>query len=63
MRLLKKDTFIKDVLILLLVGIIVSALFAAGFALVTDKYFGKTVTGIMGAYGQYDLLFQGKVEL
>ncbi|HYH01962.1 MAG TPA: hypothetical protein VEC37_02590 [Bacillota bacterium] len=63
MRLLKKDSFIKDILILLLVGITVSALFAAGFALVTDKYFGKTVTGIMGDYGQYDLLFQGKVEL
>ncbi|HEY8464196.1 MAG TPA: hypothetical protein VIM29_09290 [Bacillota bacterium] len=62
MRILKKDTFIKDVLILLLVGMAVSALFAAGFAMFTDKYFGKTVTGIMGDFGQYDLLFQGKVE-
>jgi ABC-type transporter Mla subunit MlaD len=63
MRLLKKDTFVKDILILLIVGMTVSALFAAGFAMATDKYFAKAVTGIMGDFGQYDLLFQGKQEL
>jgi hypothetical protein len=63
MRLIKKDTFVKDILILLVVGVTVSALFAAGFAMATDKYFAKAVTGIMGDFGQYDLLFQGKQEL
>jgi hypothetical protein len=63
MRLFKRDTFVKDTLILLVVGILASSLFAAGFAMATDKYFAKAVTGVMGDFGQYDLLFQGKQEL
>jgi hypothetical protein len=63
MRLIKHDTFVKDAIILLVVGIVSAALFAAGFAMATDKYFAKAVTGVMGDFGQYDLLFQGKQEL
>jgi hypothetical protein len=63
MRLLKQDTFIKDILQLLLIGIATSALFAAGLAMATDKYFAKAITGIAGDFGQYDLLFQGRQEL
>lgn len=63
MKILRKDTFIKDITILLLVGIVVSAVFAAGFAMATDKYFAKAVTGVIGDYGEYDLLFQGREEL
>jgi hypothetical protein len=63
MRLIRRDTFVKDIIILLAVGILASALFAAGFAMATDKYFAKAVTGVMGDFGQYDLLFQGKQEL
>ncbi len=61
--LLKKDSFIKDILLLLLVSILASAVFARGFAMATDKYFAKAITGVMGDMGQYDLLFQTKVEL
>ncbi|MGE5604147.1 MAG: hypothetical protein ACM3YE_00460, partial [Bacteroidota bacterium] len=60
---LKKDTFIKDILLLLVVSILASAIFARGFAMATDKYFAKAITGVMGDMGQYDLLFQTKVEL
>jgi hypothetical protein len=63
MRLFRHDTFAKDAIILLVVGIVSAALFAAGFAMATDKYFAKAVTGVMGNFGQYDLLFQGKQEL
>jgi len=63
MKILRKDTFVKDITILLLVGIVVSAVFAAGFAMATDKYFAKAVTGVIGDYGEYDLLFQGREEL
>jgi len=63
MRLFKRDTFLKDILLLLLVGVALSALFAFGFAVTTDKYFAKAVTGVMGDLGEYDLLFQGKEEL
>lgn len=60
---LKKDSFIKDILLLLVVSILASAIFARGFAMATDKYFAKAITGVMGDMGQYDLLFQTKVEL
>ncbi len=59
----KKDTFVKDILFLLLISIVFSAVFAMGFAMATDKYFAKAVTGIMGDVGEYDLLFQTKEEL
>lgn len=60
---LKKDTFTKDILLLLMVSIIGSSLFAMAFAMATDKYFAQAVTGIMGNFGEYDLLFQTKEEL
>ncbi|HBF36774.1 MAG TPA: hypothetical protein DDW50_05585 [Firmicutes bacterium] len=63
LSLLKKDTFIKDILWLLLVSVIGSSLFAIIFAMATDKYFAQAVTGIMGDFGEYDLLFQTKEEL
>lgn len=60
---IKKDSFIKDILLLLVVSILASAIFARCFAMATDKYFAKAITGVMGDMGQYDLLFQTKVEL
>ncbi|TCL63749.1 hypothetical protein EDC14_102034 [Hydrogenispora ethanolica] len=60
---LRRDTFIKDILVMLLIGTLASALFAGGFAMVTDQYFAKTVAGIMGDSGEYDLLFQVREEL
>jgi hypothetical protein len=63
LHLFKKDTFVKDIFWLLLVGIIGSALLAAGLALTTDQYFAKAVTGIIGDFGECDLLFQTREEL
>ena len=63
LRCLKQDTFIKDLLLLLLVSIIFAALFAAGFAMATDKYFARAVSGVIGDFGQYDILFQNREEL
>ncbi len=60
---LRRDSFIKDIIILLIISILCSALFATGFAMTTDKYFAKAITGVMGDFGQYDLLFQSKEEL
>jgi hypothetical protein len=59
----KKDTFVKDILLLILVSILGTALFAGGFALATDKYFATAVSGIIGDVGQCDLLFQTREEL
>lgn len=59
----KKDTFIKDILLLILVSILSTALFAGGLALITDKYFAGAVSGFIGDVGQCDLLFQTREEL
>ena len=59
----KRDTFVKDILLLLLVSILGTVVLAAGFALLTDKYFGKAVSGVIGDVGQCDLLFQTRDEL
>lgn len=59
----KKDTFIKDILLLLLVSILGTALFAGGFALTTNKYFAGAISGVIGDVGQCDLLFQTREEL
>jgi hypothetical protein len=59
----KKDAFAKDIILLLLVSILGTAVFAAGFALATDQYFAKAVSGVIGDVGQCDLLFQTRDEL
>lgn len=63
LKLFRKNKFLKDAIILFAVGSVCSAIFATGFALATDKYFAKAVTGVIGDYGEYDLMFQGKAEL
>lgn len=59
----KKDIFIKDIVLLLLVSILGTALIAGGFAMATDKYFATAVSGFIGDVGQCDLLFQTREEL
>ena len=63
MSLLGRDNFARDLLVLLLVGVIVASLFSMGLAVTTDKYFAQAVTGVIGDYGQYDLVFSVRSEL
>lgn len=63
MSLLGRDGFTRDLVILMLVGIVCASLFSLGLAMTTDKYFARAVTGVIGDYGQYDLLFQVRAEM
>lgn len=63
MSLLGRDSFARDLLVLLLIGVIVASLFSLGLAMTTDKYFARAVKGVIGDYGQYDLIFQVRTDL
>jgi len=63
MRLLGRDSFTRDLLVLFVVGVVAASVFSMGIAVTTDKYFAKAVTGVIGDYGEYDLIFQARSEL
>ena len=58
-----QDGFKKDIAILLIVTIIWGSLFAAGIASAANLYFGKTIAGLIGEYGEYDLAIQVREEM
>ena len=59
---MKKNFFRNDILILLLVSIVMSALLAKGISLGANLYFQETLTSLTGDYGEYDLLVQVREE-
>ncbi|MCL6614433.1 MAG: hypothetical protein K6U03_07465, partial [Firmicutes bacterium] len=62
MSLLDREGFGRDLLLLAVVGIVLASLFSTGIAAATDKYFTRAVRGVIGDYGQYDLVFQVRTE-
>lgn len=56
MFLLRSD-FRKDILILLLASILLGTALVLIGGYITDKYFANMVAGLIGEYGEYDLLF------
>ena len=59
---MKKNFFRNDILILLLVSVVMSALLAKGISLGANLYFQETLTSLTGDYGEYDLLVQVREE-
>lgn len=59
---IRRDNFIYDLLVWFLISVVLASTLAAGFAALTDKYFAKTIAGIMGDSGEYDLLFQTRTD-
>jgi hypothetical protein len=58
-----KDGFKKDIAILLVVSIVCGAILANGVAYAANAYFGKTVAGLIGEYGEYDLTIQVREQM
>ncbi|HHY15487.1 MAG TPA: hypothetical protein GX521_05385 [Firmicutes bacterium] len=56
------DGFYKDLIILLLVTIVLGAVFSQGIAWAIDLYFGDTLDGMIGEYGEYDLVLHIREE-
>lgn len=55
--LLVRTDFRKDLLILLIITILLGTLLVRTGGYLTDKYFSRMVTGLIGDYGEYDYLF------
>lgn len=57
-----RDGFYRDLIILLILTIIVGAVFSQGIAWAIDAYFGDTLDGMIGEYGEYDLILHVREE-
>lgn len=57
-----RDGFYRDIIILLVLTIIVGAVFAQGIAWAIDTYFGDTLDGMIGEYGEYDVILHIRDE-
>lgn len=53
-----RSRFRRDLLVLFVVSVLAASAASAAFAWLADHYFGKTINGLMGEYGQYDLFLQ-----
>ena len=57
-----RDGFYRDMILLLIVTVLVGAAFAQGIAWAIDTYFGDTLDGMIGEYGEYDLILHIREE-
>ncbi|EAX46470.1 hypothetical protein TcarDRAFT_0096 [Thermosinus carboxydivorans Nor1] len=57
------DTFNRDVLVLLVVSIVIGSLLANSLAYAANTYFAKTLSNLVGDYGEYDLVVNVREEL
>ncbi|NLK08368.1 MAG: hypothetical protein GX316_06665 [Firmicutes bacterium] len=62
MMVLFSDGFGKDWLVLVIASILVGAVLSAGVAYAVDSYFGDTIDGLVGEFGEYDLILHLREE-
>lgn len=56
------DGFGKDWLVLIIASILLGTILSAGIARAVDSYFGDTIDGLVGEYGEYDLILHLREE-
>lgn len=62
-RKILKDSFQRDIAVLLLVSIVIGSLLASTLSLTANAYFSKALSGLVGDYGEYDLIIQVREEM
>ncbi len=62
MMALFRDGFGKDWLVLVIASVLVGTILSAGVAQAVDAYFGDTIDGLVGEYGEYDLIVHLREE-
>ena len=60
---LLKDSFNRDILVLIVVSIVIGSLLAGLVSLGANSYFSKTLVSLVGDYGEYDFLIQSREEM
>ena len=63
MKRIFRDSFIRDVVILLAISIVIGSLVAGSLSLSANAYFSKALSGLVGDYGEYDLIIQVREEM
>ncbi|MBP2638345.1 MAG: hypothetical protein H6Q72_4252 [Firmicutes bacterium] len=58
-----KDSIQRDILTLLTVSIIIGSLAASSVSMAANAYFSKTLSSLVGDYGEYDLVIQVREEM
>ncbi len=61
--LLWKDSIERDILTLLTVSVIIGSLVASSVSMAANAYFSKTLSSLVGDYGEYDLVIQVREEM
>ncbi|MGE5558770.1 MAG: hypothetical protein ACM3WV_09170 [Bacillota bacterium] len=62
MSILSRNGFGKDLAIYCMIIVALISFTAAGIAEVSHRYFGKAVVGLIGAYGEYDVMLQVRAD-
>ncbi|CUH94538.1 hypothetical protein P22_0604 [Propionispora sp. 2/2-37] len=57
------DTFNRDIIVLLVVSIVIGSLLSSTLSLSANAYFSKTLSSMVGDYGEYDLIIQAREEM
>ncbi len=58
-----KDSFTRDIAVLLLVSIFIGSILASALSLTANAYFSKALSGLVGDYGEYDIIIQVREEM
>jgi hypothetical protein len=58
-----KDSFYRDLVTLTVLSVFVGSLLASGVSLSANSYFSRTLSNLVGNYGEYDLIIQSREEL
>jgi hypothetical protein len=59
----RKGSFYRDVIILMVVSIVIGSLLATSISMAANSYFSKTLASLVGDYGEYDILIQSREEM
>lgn len=60
---LLKDSFNRDILVLIVVSIVIGSLLAGLVSLSANSYFSNTLVNLVGDYGEYDFIIQSREEM
>ena len=58
-----RDGFWKDLIVVILVSILVGSLFVTGVSYASNAFLGKTVSGLAGESGEYDIIVHTKLDM
>ncbi|HWR44334.1 hypothetical protein [Sporomusa sp.] len=57
-----KDSIQRDILTLLIVSVLIGSLLAGSVSMAANTYFSKTLSNLVGDYGEYDVIVQVREE-